>query len=195
MTILYAEYIDLKELNGRNKNKREYENVKLCQRMVRIAKHYLCCAIVSEKLNVVGKNYGIKGVNVKNNNQWNHNFRFKKLKMLCCVNGIEFLEVDPAYSSFIGNMIYDYYDPVNASIEIGRRGYFVLLESQKEKFYPETQLVKHRWKETLNNTKGGWVKFFKQMRDVKYRVLLEDSIFEVFRFSSIRSCIKLYNFI
>ena len=87
--------------------------------------------------------------------------------------------------------MYNYFDPVNASIEIGRRGIYKFV---KGKFYPPIQLIKNEWKDALINVKDSWVKLFKRMRDVKYRVLTMSN-HSVFRFSSIKSRIKLYNFI
>jgi len=48
----------------------------------------------------------------------------RNLKKRCSIYNIEFIKINPAYSSFVGNMVNNNYpDPVSASIEIGRRGY------------------------------------------------------------------------
>ena len=189
--VLKAEYIELKELNKERKNKRQYENIKLCQKLVNTTKHYKVGTIVSEDLTIESKDHGNRTSNRKNNNEWNRTFRKKKLQMLCNVNNIELKEVNPCYSSFVGNLMYNYFDPVNASIEIGRRGIYKFV---KGRFYPPIQLIKNEWKDALINVKDSWVKLFKRMRDVKYRVLTMSN-HSVFRFSSIKSRIKLYNFI
>ena len=55
------------------------------------------------------------------------------IKRRCNEKGIILEEVNPCYSSFIGNIQYGYIDSVNASIEIGRRG---LLKYVSGTFYP-----------------------------------------------------------
>jgi hypothetical protein len=49
--------------------------------------------------------------------------------------GIKMIEVNPCYSSFIGNLINNAYDPVAASIEICRRGIIKYLKGGN--FYAE----------------------------------------------------------
>ena len=61
------------------------------------------------------------------------------LNKRCNIDGIRFLKVLPAYSSFIGNFLYrslNLPDPILASIELGRRGYEFnaqYIEKTKEK--------------------------------------------------------------
>ncbi len=52
----------------------------------------------------------------------------------CNIIGIARVEINPCYSSFIGNIQHEYIDPVNASLEICRRGIY---KYEKGKFYPE----------------------------------------------------------
>ena len=172
--------------------------------------HYRCEKISSECLKIYSKDYGNKVSNRKNNNQWKRRILKNKVKMLCVMFGIEFVEVNPAYTSFIGNMIYEYYDSVNASIEIARRGCFKFV---KGKFYPSMQRVKgsgstletnevssYQRKESLTNNLSvsgcdTWVKLYKKMRDMRYCVLPKLDKLRFFRHSSTRSYIDLYNFI
>jgi predicted transposase len=87
---------------------------------------------------------------------------------------IKLFEVYPAYSSFIGNMMYDYTDSVNASIEIARRGYEVIIKKNSKKFYPDL-VVKSQWYGVADNYTD-WKEFFTETKNqgLKYRVLLED---------------------
>ena len=52
----------------------------------------------------------------------------------CNKNGIIKIKVNPCYTSFVGNVQNQYIDPINAAIEIGRRGMF---KYKKRKFYPK----------------------------------------------------------
>ena len=51
----------------------------------------------------------------------------------CKTFGIILVEVNACYSSFIGNIQHDFTDPINAAVEIGRRGLF---KYKKNMFYP-----------------------------------------------------------
>ena len=73
-----------------------------------------------------------------------------------------------------GNLMYDYTDAVNASIEIGRRGFEYRIKKNKTGFYPKL-LVKHQWKEMVTKYTD-WKKFFIEIKNLKlkYRVSLND---------------------
>ena len=49
--------------------------------------------------------------------------------------GILFKEINPAYSSFVGNLLFDYYDPIAASLEVARRG-LIMCKKLNEEWYP-----------------------------------------------------------
>ena len=68
----------------------------------------------------------------------------------------------------------DYTDSINASIEIARRGFEIIIKKNKKGFYPDL-LVKHQWKEMATKYKN-WIEFFIQIKNskLKYRVSLED---------------------
>ena len=60
------------------------------------------------------------------NNVWNRNLVVNKLKMLSVIYVYELVEVNPVYSSFIGNLLYgseNTPDMIASSIEIARRGF------------------------------------------------------------------------
>ena len=76
-----------------------------------------------EELNFKGsKDYGNRVSNRKINNVWLRNYTNQLIEKHCKYYGIKIITVSPIYSSFIGNIIYDIYDPVASSIEILRRG-------------------------------------------------------------------------
>ena len=107
--------------------------------------------------------------------------------------GIKLYSVNPAYSSFIGNLQHDYTDPVNASIEIARRSFEYRINKNKNKFYPEF-LVKHLWKEMTTKFKD-WKKFMVEVKNLKlkYRVSLDECkySYNVFQQNSTRKSMVL----
>jgi hypothetical protein len=69
-----------------------------------------------------------KGFNRLTINQWNRNTPYSILSKYF-KNKI--FKVNAAYSSTIGNCLYNYPDPINASLEIGRRGFDVIILKKK----------------------------------------------------------------
>ena len=85
--------------------------------------HYSCCNFVIEDINSIKiGDYGNKKSNRKINNVWLRNYITLLIEKYCRFYGIKLIKVNPIYSSFIGNIIYNEYDPVAASVEIMRRG-------------------------------------------------------------------------
>jgi hypothetical protein len=102
------------------------------------------------------------------------------------------------YSSFIGNLQHDSFDPVNAATEICRRGFNFVIRKNK-KFYPAFEFKSsflEQWKQTEMNDLNGWKEFFKVFKNskLKYRVSLEDLSFKVFSLNSKRSRTELFCF-
>lgn len=88
--------------------------------------------------------------------------------------GIKVFEVNPMYSSFIGNLTNLYPDPISAAIEIARRGYGCIIKKTKE-FYPKLQasLVTSQWKDLLlGNEFASWKELFGFIKNsgMRYRV-------------------------
>ena len=165
-------------------NKLNHEILDISKKISNISKHYKCRFIFIEDLDFKGKN---KWNNRLLKNLWKRNIFIDNLIKRCNISGQKLFKVNPVYSSFIGNCMYDYVDPVNASIEIGRRGFECIIKKSK-KFYPMVelkQLLKHQWKETVNNIPNSWKEFYDLVKNTKlsYRVLLNDTKipFNVFR--------------
>ena len=78
--------------------------------------------VIEDLENVQQQEKQNKETNRKVKNLWNKGLILNIIRRRCNENGIEFVEVNPCYSSFIGNIKYKYIDAINASIEIGRRG-------------------------------------------------------------------------
>ena len=200
--ILHKEVIGLKELTNKNisSNKRQFETIQVCHKINHMVDYWKCKKLSIEKLNIKSsdKKQG-KNFNRLCNNVWDRNLLINKLKMLSDIYGYELVEVNPAYSSFIGNLLYGNDttpDMIAASIEIARRGY---KKYEKKWFYPtfNCDSLDERWKQTLTGVKD-WKNAFLKIKNskVKYRVLLDDCIENaVFSKFNIKSKISLYLFI
>ena len=123
--IIQKKFIDFSGLDKNLPNKRKYELSITVRHLFNQLSHYNCAYFVSEDLTGSGLGTGDNGsrkANRKINNLWNRIFIDNLFTKYCNIRGIKRIPIEPAYSSFIGNIIYPEFDPVAASIEIGRRG-------------------------------------------------------------------------
>jgi hypothetical protein len=176
----------LKENKNLN-SKLDHEILEISKRISNISKHWKCKFIFIENLEFKDKT---KYNNRLLNNLWKRNKFIDNLEKRCNINNQKLFKVNPDYTSFIGNCQYDFTDPINASIEIGRRGYEIIILKNK-KFYPAVGLkdsLIHRWKEMVNEMPGSWRELFNSTKNSKlsYRVSLEECkySFDVFRKNS-----------
>lgn len=196
------------------KNKRDYEITKIAHRLFDLAKHYKCEVFSIEKLNMKTKDL-CKGKKLNRliNNQWNRNKFINVLKKLVNSSSTTLIEVEPAYSSILGNLIYREErlpDMVLSSIEIGRRAcefnnqYLLnIKECKKNIIQPDFDLVKERISKSLEELNiQSQIQNFQELYSIlkkskaKYRFLLENSnISRVFSRNYKKSYIKLYSFI
>ena len=116
------------------------------------------------------------------------------------IQGLEYVEVNSAYSSTIGNVLHgnkNTPDMIAASIEVARRGY---KKYTKGWFYPELDVrnLDEQWKQTLDGC-STWKEVHSKIKNskLKYRVSLDEckSNSRVFSFCSSHSKIKSYTFI
>jgi hypothetical protein len=152
-------------------------------------------------LNIKAKDHGKgKRYNRDVNNKWNRNLVINWFK-----NNIKDIkEINPAYSSYIGNLQHSYVDQVNSSIEVARRGYQFYIKKLSDTFYPKYEVKDsrlHHWKEMdLDNhtQKYIWMKCIEQVKNSKmgYRVPLKDVKypFNVFKLKSYKSKVKIIDF-
>jgi IS605 OrfB family transposase len=154
-------------------NKLKFETFEISKSISLIAKQFKCKTVFIEDLHFKGSST-IKISNRKNENLWKRNLFIDNLTKRLNILGIKLYSVNPAYSSFIGNLMYDYTDAVNASIEIARRGYEYRIKKNNKGFYPKL-LVKHQWKEMVTKYTD-WNKFFIEIKNLKlkYRVSLNE---------------------
>jgi hypothetical protein len=132
------------------------------------------------------------------NGRWDRGRIVNNLRKRCGLNGIELIEVNAAYSSFVGNVNYgDDHTPdqVASSIEIARRGY---KKYDKGWFYPvkkNIENLKKLWKQDLDWNSLSWKELFNLSKEskLKYRFSLIRK--EFFRLFSYKSNIILYSFL
>lgn len=199
--VLYKQVFDLQKLTDKkcSTEKRKYELIKICYLIKRLMNCWKCSKLMIEDLNIKSSNKGLgKTFNRLCNNVWNRSLVVNKLKMLSTVYGFDLIEVNPAYSSFVGNFTQGNLhtpDMVAASIEIARRGY---KKYDKGWFYPRFNIdnLDEQWKQTLVGVKS-WKEAFLKLKNskVKYRVQLSDCITNaVFSSYNRKSKIQLYCF-
>ena len=180
--VLYKQVFELKELTDKtvSKNKRHYEIIKICHTINDLINYWKCKKLSIEDLNIKSSDKGQgKNFNRLCNNVWDRGLVSNKLTMLSNIYGYELVKVNPAYSSFIGNLSYGDKttpDMIAASIEIARRAY---KKYERNWFYPVFNIdcLDEQWKQTLTGVKD-WKTAFSEIKNskVKYRVLLNDII-------------------
>ena len=201
--VLHKQVFELKGLTDKNttKSKRQYEIIKICHTINDLINYWKCKKLSIEDLNIKQSDKGQgKNFNRLCNNVWDRTLVTNKLLLLSNIYGYELVKVNPAYSSFIGNLIYgnsDTPDMVAASIEIARRGY---KKYEKKWFYPVFNIdcLDEQWKQTLTGVKD-WKNAFLKIKNskVKYRVLLNDDIIQNAVFSKFnrKSKVIIYSFV
>lgn len=175
-------------------NKRKHGICHIWKDIFMMCKYYNCAYIVLEDLNVKPKDMGNKTSNRKVNNVWYRELSTKLIDKYINKLGLIKIEINPCYTSFIGNIKYYYIDPINASIEIGRRGIYKYI---KYKFYPVlttgtienamSKLLKLNSLNDINSNElrdvsfikdcGNWVDMYRKVREsgLRYRATIDDS--------------------
>lgn len=190
--IIHKQVFDLSALNITSKkssedksskyltNKRKFELIQVCYEINKLINYWKCSKLCIEDLKIKSsdKKHG-RTFNRLCNNVWNRKLVVNKLKMLSVIYGYELVEVNPVYSSFIGNLLYgseNTPDMIASSIEIGRRGY---KKFSKGWFYPifNVDNLNEQWKQTLSGIED-WKSAFKEVKKskLKYRFQLIEFI-------------------
>ncbi|EAJ2432178.1 hypothetical protein CJY16_03340 [Campylobacter coli] len=195
-------------------NKRNHEIIQIAHQLSKLANHFRCMIFSLEDLNMKqgNKEKGTK-FNKLCNNQWCRNLLVSQIKKMNCLYKIRTLEVQPQYSSFIGNLVYRVHqlpDYVLASIEIGRRGYefyhqYILKDKKMEKniIFRNYEKDKNLYNLSLEEIgiKESFNSFMEMYSFIKnsktrYRVSLDDiDSSRVFRKLFIKSYTEFYNFL
>jgi len=160
-------------------NKLNYEVIEVSKQISKLAKHFQCNYVFYESLKFnknVSNKYNKLG-NRKCRDLWKRNLFIQNLNKRLNIFGIKSHYINPAYSSFIGNLKYNYIDSINSSMEIGRRGFEIRVLKNKNSFYPAftPNSLKHQWKEMASECRS-WKELFQIIKNSKlrYRVPLED---------------------
>ena len=188
-----AGVIDLKALNKQKTNKKHFETYEISKFLVNKAIHLQCSKFAIEDLSIKSEDHEKgKVFNKTVNNDWIRTKLTNSLKKRCFIAQIKFIEVNPAYTSVIGGVLYPSYpDPISPTFEIARRANF---KYQKDMFYPRIpskETLNELWKQTLEKSSDGWKELSEWLKNTKYRyrVPLEDFSLRVFRLKSTRSTV------
>ncbi|MCK9273218.1 hypothetical protein M0P65_06775 [Candidatus Gracilibacteria bacterium] len=183
-------------------NKLNFEILQISKNISKLAIYHKCKFIFVEDFSKkISSNNHHKGrpFNRLINNLWKKEILFKNLEKRINIVGGRLFRINPAYTSYIGNLKFDYPDPINASMEIARRGYDVIILKNK-KFYPSLTItvLKDQWKEYFNEGVKDWKELCQLIKKskVKYRVSLDECnhSFKVFSAFHKKSYIDLYEF-
>ena len=138
-TILHKQVFDLSKLtissgkastDSNSKyitNKLKHETISIAHEISKLVDVWKCKTVAIEDLSIKPKDRKQgKKLNKLCNNKWERRLFVTKLKMLANLHKFNLVEVNPAYSSIVGNFAYgseNTPDMVAASIEIARRAY------------------------------------------------------------------------
>jgi IS605 OrfB family transposase len=218
-------FINLSELNEnlglpsthykvkKQNNKRRNEIQNAWKRLFEKAAQYRVANFVKEDLSNLGENEAFDSTagNRKVRNLWHREITQYQIKKRCAKYGIKLIEVNAAYSSFIGNMMYDNFDATNAAMEICRRGMF---KFSKGLFYPPVpistisntmvRLADHR-KVVISplvaqkiNACTDWKELYEIVNSVfRWRwdwELVDQSTYSIFSMDSSKSKVKIFQF-
>ncbi len=186
---IYKEYISLEKLliklgvssddkkQVKQNNKRKHEIKEIWKYIFGLATHYGCAYFVCEDLQFKTL-VGNKEANRKTRNMWHLTLTKQLITKWCNVLGIIKIEVNPAYSSFIGNLLHNDIDCIAASKEILRRGMFKFIKGNN--FYPELSRIigerlNHLHQENIDlNGITTWQAMFKLFSSAKLRYRNKD---------------------
>lgn len=180
-------------------NKLKHETIAIAHEISKLVDVWKCKTVAIEELSIKPKDHKKgKTFNKLCNNKWERNLLVNKLKMLAALHKFNLVEVNPVYSSQIGNIAYgneNTPDMVAASIEIARRAY---KKFDKGWFYPKfnIQCRDEQWKQTLGTVEN-WKELFSKIKEskLKYRFQLLDYIQNaVFSKNYIQKCYSIYTF-
>lgn len=210
-TILHKQVFDLSKLtissgkastDSNSKyitNKLKHETISIAHEISKLVDVWKCKTVAIEDLSIKPKDRKQgKKLNKLCNNKWERRLFVTKLKMLANLHKFNLVEVNPAYSSIVGNFAYgseNTPDMVAASIEIARRAY---KKYEKRWFYPRfnIQFRDEQWKQTLGPV-DDWKALFSKIKEtgLKYRFLLRDYVQNaVFSKNYIQKCYSIYTF-
>ncbi len=154
---------------------------------INFAYNYAKKGLCLEDLNIQSKNHN-KGRNFNKlvNNTWHRKIFIEQLTKRCDISGIVVKQVNPVYSSFIGNLIYKLPDAISSALEIARRGRSGII-------YPnliDKQILANQWKEALEWNYSNWQELYSIFKSKnliqEYRISMsqKDLVFQKFKRNS-----------
>ena len=178
--ILAVRCYDLHELVGVMKNN---DTTEICFNLANIWKsifkmleHYQVSHLITEELDFKHSEKKSRSMNRKCKVAWCLDYQKGLIERRCQNTGIKHLEVNASYSSFVGNLMNPWFDPISASAEICRRG-MIMKKVISEEWYPDLgQLHPDNIKsyvpdlEVIHMTVRALYKVFTS-RDIRYRRL------------------------
>lgn len=176
-------------------NKQIHELKEITKDIIKKCKYFNVGKFGIEDLSFKSGNSGKgKNFNRLTNNKWKRDALVSALKKHCLLNKIDFIEVNPVYSSFIGNLVNNAPDPIASSLEIARRAMFKYIKGM---FYPELirkEDLFNQWKESTSWVYSSWKELFDIVKTsgLRYRRSLDSFESKVFRFMSYKSNVNLY---
>ena len=176
-------------------NKQIFEIKEIAKDIIKKCKYYKVGKFGIEDLSFKSETSGRgKLFNRLTKNKWKREALVSALKKQCLLSKIDFIEVNPVYSSFIGNLCNEASDPIASSLEIARRAMFKYIKGQ---FYPsliDSTSLFNQWKESASWVYKSWKELFDMVKTsgVKYRRSLDLFKSEVFRLKSSKSFVNLY---
>jgi hypothetical protein len=123
--------------NTSNVNKRKHEIKEVWKAIFTAMIHYKVYNFVSEDLNFKPnhKKETTAEFNRLTKNIWHRTLTNQLIKKYINIYGFNHIEVNPCYSSFVGNMVHEEYDPVASAKELLRRGIVKYIKGSS--LYPE----------------------------------------------------------
>ena len=110
------------EIEGElSSNKRKFEICNIVKGIFKECEHYKCSYFVYEKLDNVQTAKDNSKSNKKIINEWHKNLTIDLIEKNCTIYKIVPMEIDASYSSFLGNLYNDLYDPIAAAKELCSR--------------------------------------------------------------------------
>ena len=202
--VIHKEVIDVSKLQKQSKDKIKFELYEINHHILSLCKQWHCGKLSCEDLKFTdNKKFWNKDLNRLCRNNFRFNIVKTHLETLCNTFGVEFIEVNAAYSSIIGNFVHGSAtcpDMVAASIEIARRAY---KKFEKGWYQPKfisnkrlQQVLGNQWKKELELGYCCWkglAGIIKKSK-LKYRFQLQP-LNAVFSKTYLKKSIIVYDFL
>jgi hypothetical protein len=182
-------------------NKLKFEYHQIVQDIISKCKCYQVKNVIVESLHFKS-NFKGKELNRLCKSKWLKTLFTNNLEKWCSIYKLNLIQINPCYSSLIGNILHKDFDPISSSIEIGRRGFESYIQKDRNKFYPEfnkefIQEWCRRKNIILEGVVESWKELFHSLKNskLKYRIPLEEIVPKsVFSLNSSKSLTNLFVF-